>query len=99
MVYGLPDRLRTLRQQHGFTQRQLADSLNISPSVISAYETGGRSPSIENLMRIAAVYRCSTDYLLGITDLPPVTYLNIEGLRDEQVRILQYMIRAFREET
>lgn len=98
MVYGLPDRLKSLRQQHGLTQEQLAARIDVSTSIISAYETGGRSPSIEKLVRLVSLYQCSADYLLGISNLPPVTHLDIEGLKEPQIRALQLLIDSFRNE-
>lgn len=50
------------------TQKQVADILEVSPAVISNYEKGERTPSAEMLMSLAVLYRCSTDYLLGIND-------------------------------
>lgn len=39
--------LRTLRQYHGLTQRELADRVALSASSISLYETGQREPDAE----------------------------------------------------
>ena len=60
-------RLRTLRKSKNLTQKQLADQLRVTKSVISAYETDLRMPSYDILIRIAALFSVSTDYLLGIT--------------------------------
>ncbi|MGM9600926.1 MAG: helix-turn-helix transcriptional regulator [Faecousia sp.] len=45
MIHGLPDKLKELRSQHGFTHRQLANMIGVSPSIISGYETGERTPA------------------------------------------------------
>ena len=42
--------------------------LGVSQPTLSAWEGGRKSPSIENLERMADVYETSTDYLLGRTD-------------------------------
>ena len=65
MIKGLPEKLRTLRKQYGFSQREAASRLGISTSVISAYENGERTPSTDNLLALSYLYKCSTDYLLG----------------------------------
>lgn len=47
------DALRLLRESKGMTQRQVADGLGCSPSVISAWERGRRAPPLEQLIRLA----------------------------------------------
>ena len=59
------NKLKLLRLQDNMTQEQLAQKLNLTKSVISAYETGLRLPSYDVLIRIAKIFNVSTDYLLG----------------------------------
>ena len=59
-------RLRLLRQSQGLTQKELAEKLNLTKSVVSAYETDMRLPSYDVLIRISAIFGVSTDYLLGV---------------------------------
>src|SRR5690606_4829360 len=66
----LSKRLKAMRMKRGLTQRQMATKLNISPSSIALYETGGRNPDPDMLKRLADFLGCSTDYLLGRTDDP-----------------------------
>lgn len=66
----LSKRLKAMRMKRGLTQRQMATKLNISPSSIALYETGGRNPDPDMLRRLADFLGCSTDYLLGRTDDP-----------------------------
>lgn len=47
------NKLKLLRLQDNMTQEQLAQKLNLTKSVISAYETGLRLPSYDVLIRIA----------------------------------------------
>ena len=54
-----PERLKTLRDDKGFTQQQLAEVLNITISSVSRYENGSRQPSIEVLIRMADVLNVS----------------------------------------
>lgn len=65
MIQGLPNRLRTLRQNYGMSQRSVAAQLDVSPSIVSGYESGERTPSAEMLLALSNLFRCSTDYLLG----------------------------------
>ncbi|MGN0992189.1 MAG: helix-turn-helix domain-containing protein [Candidatus Ventricola sp.] len=59
-------RLRLLRQAKHITQKQLADQLRLTKSVISAYETDLRLPSYDILIKISAIFGVTTDYLLGV---------------------------------
>lgn len=61
-------RIRDLREDHDYTQQQVADYLNIRQNTYSQYETGNRQVPTDVLIALAALYKTSTDYLLGITD-------------------------------
>ena len=58
-------RLRECRIKYGLTQQQVADALQISSVNYSRYETGVRQMSLEDVIKLAAFYQCSTDELLG----------------------------------
>lgn len=62
-------RLRDLREDNDLTQKQIADYLCIRQNTYSQYETGHRQVPIEVLIALAALYKTSTDYLLGLTDV------------------------------
>ncbi len=55
-------RLRTLRTEHGFSIRALAERAEISSSVISEVERGKTEPSISTLKRLAAALGTSITY-------------------------------------
>ena len=68
---GLPrfaKRLRWIREQRGWTQKQLALATKLDASQIAHFELGHRLPSCTNLCRLADALICSTDYLLGRSD-------------------------------
>ena len=96
MVNGLPERLKKMRMKCGMSQRQAAKRMFVSPSIISGYETGERTPSAENLLALSFLYKCSVDYLLGRESLQPQKYLDVTGLTDEQVRILDELINSMK---
>lgn len=60
--------LKILRKQKDITQIKLSTILEISQELVSQYELGKSLPSIENLVKIANYFNCSTDYLLGLTN-------------------------------
>ncbi|MBQ6430796.1 MAG: helix-turn-helix transcriptional regulator [Oscillospiraceae bacterium] len=61
-------RLRDLREDADMTQTQVAKYLGMSQTGYSKYETGENDLPTQVLIRLAALYRVSTDYLLGISD-------------------------------
>ena len=72
----------------------LAKYLEVSPSIISGYETGERTPSVEMLLALSALYRCSTDYLLGREEARLPAILNVESLNAEQILALSQLIQT-----
>ncbi len=97
MIQGLPERLKKLRIKYGFSQKSVADQLEVSPSIISGYETGERTPSVEVLLSLSCLYRCSTDYLLGKDLNDPELMLNVEGLTLRQIQAVTNLIESMRE--
>ena len=55
-------KLKVLRKSRGLTQQDLADRLECRRSTISNYEIGRRSPSIQELPRIASILGVGLDY-------------------------------------
>ncbi|MCF6461460.1 XRE family transcriptional regulator [Clostridium sp. Cult3] len=66
MVFG--KRLKSLREEKGFTQQDIADILGVGRATIAGYETKGKQPDYEKLMKLAEFFNTSVDYLLGRTD-------------------------------
>lgn len=60
-------RLKQARRTAGYTQRQLADMVQISPTGFAQYEQGRNDPSLLTLSRISKILKISSDKLLGIT--------------------------------
>lgn len=61
-------RLRDLREDNDLTQQQIADYLNMKQSQYSRYERGVRDIPTDILIRLAKLYKTSTDYILGLTN-------------------------------
>lgn len=96
MIKGLPEKLRALRTKYNLSQKEAAGRIGISPSIVSSYETGERTPSTENLLALSRLYRCSTDYLLGNNIQSTGVVLDITGLSDAQIRALQVLIETMK---
>lgn len=61
-------RLRSLREEAGKTQAQLAAIFKISRQVYANYENEINQPSLHMLIAMANYFQCSLDYLLGRSD-------------------------------
>ena len=59
-------RLRDLREDHDLSQQQVADYLGMKQSQYSRYERGHRGIPTDVLIKLAELYKTTTDYLLGI---------------------------------
>lgn len=57
--------LKKMREEKGYTQRELADLLHISHVSVSQYETGVRTPDIYVITNIAKFFNVSVDYMVG----------------------------------
>lgn len=86
MIRNLPNKLKELRINAGYTQTEVAKKIKVSPPIISNYESGIKSPSLESLIALAQLYKCSTDYLLGLTDV--TTRRTLQPFTDEQAMSL-----------
>lgn len=65
----LADRLKELRRELAISQRELAETLKLSPSTIAMYETGQREPDSKVLDQLADLFNVSLDYLVGRSDV------------------------------
>ncbi|MBQ9624803.1 MAG: helix-turn-helix domain-containing protein [Clostridia bacterium] len=72
------ERLKELRLQKHYTQKQVADDLKMTVSALSQYENGKRTPKNSVLIRLAKYYNVSSDYILGMDDMPSKEYTPLE---------------------
>lgn len=86
-------KLKELRTKAGMTQMQLGAQIGVTKSVISYYELQERIPSPEILVKLAAIFHVSTDYLLGIEKK---SVIDVSGLKEEDVAILQQITAYMR---
>lgn len=83
------NKLKELRTNAGMTQQQLGAQIGVTKSVISYYELQERMPSPEILIKLAAVFHVSADYLLGIEKS---SVIDVSGLKDEDISMLKQMV-------
>ena len=59
--------IRDLRNDHGYTQKEVAEYLNVKQNTYSQYEVSVLNYPVDVLCKLADLYRVSVDYLLGRT--------------------------------
>ena len=61
------DKLTKYRKEQGFTQQEVADKIGINRGSYSNWENGKREPTLENVVKLAKLFKTTTDELLGQT--------------------------------
>lgn len=79
------ERLASLREKVGLSQKELATRLKMARTTYSGYENGSREPDHETLNRIADFFEVTTDYLLCRTNNPKQS---LSGGAKEFLRII-----------
>lgn len=89
----LAKNIKLLRSKNNLTQQQLANKLDLTKSVISAYETGLRQPSYDVLINLALNFNVSTDFLLGLNT--QATY-DLSGLTTDEQNAITNLITTLK---
>lgn len=91
-------RIKFLRIGKKMTQTELAEKLNISKSIISAYEKGSRIPSVDTLIHIAYIFDVPTGVFFTYPteeEINPIT-VTVNGLTKDQIYVVETVIRGFK---
>lgn len=62
-------RMRDLREDHDYTQTEVADYLKTSQTMYARYERGANELPIRHFVSLCLLYHVSADYLLGLTQI------------------------------
>ena len=76
------EKLQELRKQKGLTQEELAQSLYVSRTAISKWESGRGYPNIESLKAIAKFFSITVDELLSTDEI--LTIAEADGKQREK---------------
>ncbi len=60
----LSEKIYELRKQHGLSQEQLAERLQVSRQAVSKWETGQSTPDSAKLVALSELFSVSLEYLL-----------------------------------
>ena len=77
----LGERINLLRREKGLTPSQLGAAMNKSEGAVRSWETGKANPDTETIIKLAELFKCTTDYLLGISNVRSMS--KIDALENE----------------
>ena len=62
--------MKDLREDADMSQQQVAEYLGTSQTMYSRYERGSNELPIHHLIALCKLYKCSSDYFLGLRKEP-----------------------------
>jgi len=77
-------RLKEIRISHKLTQKNICDTLTLSPLTYSNYEKERNDVPVEILIQLADMYEVSMDYLTCRTDNPKGIYFSADGIDNKE---------------
>lgn len=89
----LGQRIQEMRSSRSWSQVEVAKRLQVTKQTVSNWENENIQPSIDMLVRLARLFHVSTDYLLGMEDVPR---MNVEGLPADVVAHLSLLIDDYK---
>lgn len=91
-MVDLGTRIKSLRNARKMTQAEFASRLGVTKSAVSSYENGTRLPSYDVLIKIARIFRVSTDNLLGYSSK---SVIDVTGLTQKQINTIQDVVTTY----
>ncbi len=94
------DRIKMLREGKGLNLTQLAVAFDLKEAGVRAWELGRTKPNADTLIKLAQYFNCTTDYLLGLSDIRSYSVdkkdIEIERLR-KMIEINEKYIQQLKE--
>ena len=72
MDYPYLNRMRNLREDHDYSQQDIADYLGTSQTMYARYERGANELPLHHLIRLCDLYHVSADYFLCRTNIKKI---------------------------
>ncbi|MBN2533102.1 MAG: helix-turn-helix transcriptional regulator [Spirochaetales bacterium] len=73
---AIAQRFKQIRMKNNMNQKQFAETLKVSQSVISDIERGYREPSRQVLVNLAAVYKVNLNWLLCDNSIEIIEFID-----------------------
>ena len=88
----LSEMIKTLREDAGYSQSQLAKKLDVTRSSVNAWEMGISTPTTHYIVELSKLFHVSTDYILGIDNNRSI---NLNGYSKSEIELLYKLINYF----
>lgn len=87
----LNERLKKKREERNYTQKELAELLNVSRQTISSWEVGRTYPDLDIIVKLSDLYKIPLDLLLK-EDSKLVETISEKARKSERRKILNYVL-------
>lgn len=67
-MHTFGERLKELRTDKGWTQKELASRIGCAQSSVFYWEQNKQEPSLSVIIKLSVLFNVSADYLLGLMD-------------------------------
>ena len=64
----IPQKIKALRTNAGYTQKQLAEKMNVSQTAIALWENGSREPNMDTIKEIAEIFGVTPAFIIGFDE-------------------------------
>lgn len=91
MIY---DMIKTLREEAGYSQAQLAKKLDVTRSSVNAWEMGLSTPTTHYVVELSKIFKVSTDYLLGLENK---RHIVLDSYSKSEIELIYKLIKYFDE--
>lgn len=71
-MIDFPVRLKEIRSQKHYSQKQVASAIGITDTLYQKYEYGKTKPAYDVIIKLCKFFDISADYLLGLSDNPDI---------------------------
>lgn len=99
MIY-LKENMKFLRKEHGMTQGDLAEKLDVKRSLIGSYEEGRGVPKLSVLKQMAELFEITVDELLAsdLSNAKPIAISNQPSASQTALKLLSIVVTPDNEE-
>jgi transcriptional regulator with XRE-family HTH domain len=90
----LSEMIKSLRENAGYSQSQLAKKLDVTRSSVNAWEMGLSTPTTPYIVEMAKLFHVSTDYILGIHNTQTLV---LDGYSNREIELIYNLVKYFDE--
>ena len=99
----LGNRLKSIREEKGYTQEQIAQFLGVNQNTISSWENNRTQPKLRQINMLCGLYDCTTERITGVKshDSGDLTLdeiaKSIAKMTEEQITLIEQVCKIAKE--